>query len=262
MRKKTVAIVTVGLMVAGLLGGCGNKTVTKVDEDTMVIEDASASSETEEETEEITEEEVTTEEIPEPSDILAENGIVITPQAEVTSFQGAVVVNGEYTDDTISVPLSVTVTTTPCEEEEGYADTVAVYEIHQPDDYHVAWYLQPFDRYTGCALDTANSSIQAGESIYGNVTLVEVDGTQYDISGDLSIEGSWSIENPEEIEASINTITLHHPIDYDGAVFAIGGNTASHAEYGHAIDWENSVLVTDYPDFLHGFEFFCTATDQ
>jgi hypothetical protein len=254
MRKKTVAIVTVGLMVAGLLGGCGNKTVTKVDEDTMVIEDASASSETEEETEEITEEEVTTEETQEPSDILAENGIVITPQAEVTSFQAGVKENDEYTDDTVSTPISVTVTTTPSEEE-GYADTVAVYEIHIPDGYSVWWSMQPFDRYTGYALDTANSTIQAGESIHEGVVLVDVDGTQYDVSCE------YFSENPET-GVYIDKVSLHHPIDYDGAVFAFGGNTASHVEHTNAIDWENSVLVTDYPDFLHDYEFFCTATDQ
>ena len=156
MKKKLLTGILAVSMLGLVLVGCGdNKEVTKTEESQVeitaetesetanveesVAESETASEETAEETTE-TETETATEEVK--ADFLAENGLTITPNGEMT-MPLAVTDTDDVTD--VSVTTSVE---TVASSEEGYTDTTFTAKMtNAASDF--SYYATAFDRYTG-----------------------------------------------------------------------------------------------------------------
>lgn len=92
-----------------------------------------------------------------------------------------------------------------------------------------------------------------GGSTHSDVTVIDVDGKQYDCGISASQENG---------NASTKlTVTIHHPSDYDGVVFQFGKQTSSQQAVASGIDYTKVFIVTDYPELLDG-QYFFTATDK
>lgn len=278
MKKKVLSFMLGICMLGTALTGCGGKdtTVTKTDENTVVIE-ASTEEEIVESTEAaepetgISAEElpltdetgISAEELPladeteveEAGDYLSENGIVITPQSEVTSIEACI----SGTDDVVVQSASVTVTTTPSDEE-GYSDTTAKFYIAAIDGVASNFAFYTFDRYTGVNYDSCfedgGASFAAGETgtVYGDAFVFDVDGTQYRCS---RMAGQETLDGGDVIF----TISVHHPSEYDGVVFSCGKYGVTMREFNDTIDDSQPYLIMDYPQQVEGY-VFVTATDK
>lgn len=278
MKKKVLSFMLGICMLGTALTGCGGKdtTVTKTDENTVVIE-ASTEEEIVESTEAaepetgssaeelpLTDETGTSaEELPladeteveEAGDYLSENGIVITPQSEVTSIEACI----SGTDDVVVQSASVTVTTTPSDEE-GYSDTTAKFYIAAIDGVASNFAFYTFDRYTGVNYDSCfedgGASFAAGETgtVYGDAFVFDVDGTQYRCS---RMAGQETLDGGDVIF----TISVHHPSEYDGVVFSCGKYGVTMREFNDTIDDSQPYLIMDYPQQVEGY-VFVTATDK
>lgn len=278
MKKKVLSLMLGICMLGTALTGCGGKdtTVTKTDENTVVIE-ASTEEEIVESTEAaepetgssaeelpLTDETgISAEELPladeteveEAGDYLSENGIVITPQSEVTSIEACI----SGTDDVVVQSASVTVTTTPSDEE-GYSDTTAKFYIAAIDGVASNFAFYTFDRYTGVNYDSCfedgGASFAAGETgtVYGDAFVFDVDGTQYRCS---RMAGQETLDGGDVIF----TISVHHPSEYDGVVFSCGKYGVTMRKFDDTIDDSQPYLLMDYPQQVEGY-VFVTATDK
>ena len=156
------------------------------------------------------------------------------------------------TEETVDANVTTSVTTT-ASSEEGYSDTTFVAEA-KTDATDFAYYATAFDRYTGTDFESGYTNFgTAGGSTHQNVTVIDVDGKQYDCGMSASQENG---------DASIKlTVTIHHPSDYDGVVFQFGKQTSSQQTVASGIDYSKAFIVTDYPELLDG-QYFFTATDK
>lgn len=278
MKKKVLSFMLGICMLGTALTGCGGKdtTVTKTDENTVVIkasteeeivestEAAEPESESSAEELPLTDETgISAEELPladeteveEAGDYLSENGIVITPQSEVTSIEACI----SGTDDVVVQSASVTVTTTPSDEE-GYSDTTAKFYIAAIDGVASNFAFYTFDRYTGVnydsCLEDGGASFAAGETgtVYGDAFVFDVDGTQYRCS---RMAGQETLDGGDVIF----TISVHHPSEYDGVVFSCGKYDVTMRKFNDTIDDSQPYLIMDYPQQVEGY-VFVTATDK
>lgn len=251
MKKNLILGLTVLAMVGGTLTGCGeNKEVTKVDDTQAVVQESTESAldkELVKATEETTE--VTTEAPVEEvkADFLTENGLTITPNGTMTMPLAKT-----GTEDTVDANVTTSVTTV-ASSEEGYSDTTFVVEA-KTDAEAFQYYATAFDRYTGTDFEGKLTNFgTAGGSTHQNVTVIDVDGKQYDCGMSASQENG---------DASIKlTVTIHHPSDYNGVVFQFGKQTESQKAVASGIDYSKAFVVTDYPELLDG-QYFFTATDK
>lgn len=248
MKKKALTGILVASMLGMMLTGCGdNKEVTKTDETQVEITTEKESEATETVVEETTEvaTEAPVEEVA--SDFLTENGLTITPNGTMTMPLAKT-----GTEETVDANVTTSVTTT-ASSEEGYSDTTFVAEA-KTDATDFAYYATAFDRYTGTDFESGYTNFgTAGGSTHQNVTVMDVDGKQYDCGMSASQENG---------DASIKlTVTIHHPSDYDGVVFQFGKQTSSQQTVASGIDYSKAFIVTDYPELLDG-QYFFTATDK
>lgn len=267
MKKKVLSLMLGICMLGTALTGCGGEdtTVTKTDENTVVIKASTeeeivesteaAEPESESSAEELPLTDETETEVEEAGDYLSENGIVITPQSEVTSIEACI----SGTDDVVVQSASVTVTTTPSDEE-GYSDTTAKFYIAAIDGVASNFAFYAFDRYTGVnydsCLEDGGASFAAGETgtVYGDAFVFDVDGTQYICS---QLAGQETLDGGDVIF----TISVHHPSEYDGVVFSCGKYGVTMREFNDTIDDSQPYLVMDYPQQVEGY-VFVTATDK
>lgn len=248
MKKKALTGILVASMLGMMLTGCGdNKEVTKTDETQVEITTEKESEATETVVEETTEvaTEAPVEEVA--SDFLTENGLTITQNGTMTMPLAKT-----GTEETVDANVTTSVTTT-ASSEEGYSDTTFVAEA-KTDATDFAYYATAFDRYTGTDFESGYTNFgTAGGSTHQNVTVIDVDGKQYDCGMSASQENG---------DASIKlTVTIHHPSDYDGVVFQFGKQTSSQQTVASGIDYSKAFIVTDYPELLDG-QYFFTATDK
>lgn len=248
MKRKALTGILVASMLGMMLTGCGdNKEVTKTDETQVEITTEKESEATETVVEETTEvaTEAPVEEVA--SDFLTENDLTITPNGTMTMPLAKT-----GTEETVDANVTTSVTTT-ASSEEGYSDTTFVVEA-KTDATDFAYYATAFDRYTGTDFESGYTNFgTAGGSTHQNVTVIDVDGKQYDCGMSASQENG---------DASIKlTVTIHHPSDYDGVVFQFGKQTASQQTVASGIDYSKAFVVTDYPELLDG-QYFFTATDK
>lgn len=236
MKKQVLCAIMSAVIVAGTLTGCGdNKEVTKTDEAQVEISTEKESEATETIVEEVA------------SDFLTENGLTITPNGTMTMPLAKT-----GTEDAVDANVTTSVTTV-ASSEEGYSDTTFVVEA-KTDGEAFQYYATAFDRYTGTDFESGYTSFgTAGGSTHSDVSVIDVDGKQYDCGITASQENG---------DASIKlTVTIHHPSDYDGVVFQFGKETASQQTVASGIDYSNAFVVTDYPELLDG-QYFFTATDK
>lgn len=248
MKKKALTGILVASMLGMMLTGCGdNKEVTKTDETQVEITTEKESEATETVVEETTEvaTEAPVEEVA--SDFLTENGLTITPNGTMTMPLAKT-----GTEETVDANVTTSVTTI-ASSEEGYSDTTFVAEA-KTDATDFAYYATAFDRYTGTDFESGYTNFgTAGGSTHQNVTVIDVDGKQYDCGMSASQENG---------DASIKlTVTIHHPSEYDGVVFQFGKQTSSQQTVASGIDYSKAFVVTDYPELLDG-QYFFTATDK
>ena len=248
MKKKALTGILVASMLGMMLTGCGdNKEVTKTDETQVEITTEKESEATETVVEETTEvaTEAPVEEVA--SDFLTENGLTITPNGTMTMPLAKT-----GTEETVDANVTTSVTTV-ASSEEGYSDTTFVAEA-KTDATDFAYYATAFDRHTGTDFESGYTNFgTAGGSTHQNVTVIDVDGKQYDCGMSASQENG---------DASIKlTVTIHHPSEYDGVVFQFGKQTSSQQTVASGIDYSKAFIVTDYPELLDG-QYFFTATDK
>ena len=260
MKKKLLTGILAVSMLGLVLVGCGdNKEVTKTEESQVeitaetesetanveesVAESETASEETAEETTE-TETETATEEVK--ADFLAENGLTITPNGEMT-IQVA-----KYDSDELTALAITTSVETVASSEEGYSDTTfTVVADKNLDNSGVSYNISAFDRYTGTSYESElTTALIGGGSSHNDVCVIDVDGQQYD----CSMNG--------EQKDNTATLTIHHPSDYDGVVFLIGKLTATQSSAYNAVDFSKAFTVADYSDVFIDGQYFFTATDK
>lgn len=248
MKKKVLTGILAASMLGMMLTGCGdNKEVTKTDDTKVEITTEKESEATETVVEETTEvaTEAPVEEVA--SDFLTENGLTITPNGTMTMPLAKT-----GTEDTVDANVTTSVTTV-ASSEEGYSDTTFVAEV-TTDASDFYYYTTSFDRYTGTDFEGGCTDFGTADgSTHSDVSVIDVDGKQYDCGLTIS---------QERIDSGVKvTITIHHPSDYDGVVFQLGKCTASQQTVASGIDYSNAFVVTDYPELLDG-QYFFTATDK
>ena len=248
MKKKALTGILVASMLGMMLTGCGdNKEVTKTDDTKVEITTEKESEATETVVEETTEvaTEAPVEEVA--SDFLAENGLTVTPNGDMTLPLAVT-----DTDDVTDVSVSTSVTTV-ASSEEGYSDTTFTATMsNSSKDF--TYYATAFDRYTGVDFEGKHTDFGASNgSTHQEVVVIDVDGKQYDCAynADQSVSGG----------TTVFTITIHHPSEYDGIVFQLGKGTKSIVDIAGAIDYSQTFKITDYAGLLDG-QYFFTATDK
>lgn len=253
MKKKALTGILVASMLGMMLTGCGdNKEVTKTDDTKVEITTEKESEATETVVEETTE--VTTEAPVEEvaSDFLTENGLTITPNGSMTI--PLAVMN---TDDMIDVPITTAVETV-ASSEDGYSDTTLKVDIDAKaaaGQYYTCNF-SAFDRYTGTSYESKPTSLGTNNgSMHENVVVVDVDGTQYDCA--LTADTNMDSDYVQHV-----TVTVHHPSNYDGVVFAFGKMTKTMLSAYNAVDFNSTFTVADYSDVYIDGQYFFTATDK
>lgn len=264
-RKNLFALgVVLTSMMLGIVGCGGGNSETVTEEENVIVEESVESSEVESESEAEAESTVevvdvvikedgknVVEEQVEVSDYLSEHGIAITPCGKITMPMAY------YNSDDVHDKEVVTSIEVVPSEEEGYTDTIFRAEIDvatSGKDYLSTYCI--YDRYTGVDLTFTSPDVSfVNESgTHKEVCIVEVDGKQYDCSFTFSSDKSNS-------DIWIVTLTLHHPSDYDGAVFQMGGLTASRKAFGDSLDDSIQLKLADYPELLED-QYFFTATNN
>ena len=246
MKKKMLTGILAVSMLGLVLVGCGdNKEVTKTDESQVEItteKESEAATETEAPTE--VETEAPTEEVK--ADFLTENGLAITPNGSMT-IPVAKWDSDELTD--LAVTTSVT---TVASSEDDYSDTTfTVTTDKNLDDSGVSYNISAFDRYTGTSYESElTTALIGGGTSHNDVCVFDVDGTQYDCSLNAEQNGTTA------------TLTVHHPSNYDGVVFAFGKMTKTMLSAYNAVDFNSTFTVADYSDVYIDGQYFFTATDK
>lgn len=247
MKKKALTGILVASMLGMMLTGCGdNKEVTKTDETQVEITTEKESEATETVVEETTEvaTEAPVEEVA--SDFLTENGLTVTPNGSMTATVA------QYdSDDLIDLPITTSVETV-ASSEEGYSDTTfTVVADKNLDNSGVSYNISAFDRYTGTSYESElTTALIGGGSSHNDVCVFDVDGQQYDCSTDVKQNGDTV------------TVTVHHPTNYDGVVFAFGKMTKTMLSAYNAVDFNSTFTVADYSDVYIDGQYFFTATDK
>ena len=234
MKKKALTGILVASMLGMMLTGCGdNKEVTKTDETQVEITTEKESEATETVVEETTE-------------VATENGFTITPNGSMT-IPVAKWDSDELTD--LAVTTSVT---TVASSEDGYSDTTfTVTTDKNLDGSGVSYNISAFDRYTGTSYESElTTALIGGGTSHSDVCVFDVDGTQYDCSLNAEQNGNTA------------TLTVHHPSNYDGVVFAFGKMTKTMLSAYNAVDFNSTFTVADYSDVYIDGQYFFTATDK
>lgn len=243
MKKKILMMLTVIATMGLVVSGCGSeskKVTVEIETESAVdvTEDTSVKSDVTE-----IEEEVII------SDYLMEHGITITPCNEVTSM-----VIADYNSDELHErKVSVSVEAVPSEED-GYTDTTlkVIWDTSENKDLST-WY-GIYDRYTGIDLEYSYIAFESEGGTATNTAIVEVDGKRYDCAYTFD----WNTSAEKNYVA---TFTLHHPSEYDGLVFSVGGDTTSMKELRETLDTSVVHKLADFPELIEGYYFF-TATDN
>ena len=248
MKKKALTGILVASMLGMMLTGCGdNKEVTKTDDTKVEITTEKESEATETVVEETTEvaTEAPVEEVA--SDFLAENGLTVTPNGDMT-LPLAVTDTDDVTD--VSVSTSVATVTSS---EEGYSDTTFVAKMsNAKSDF--SYYATAFDRYTGVDFEGKHTDFgTSGGSTHQDVAVIDVDGKQYD----CSLTADQYLEDGK----TVLKVVIHHPSEYEGVVFQLGKGTKTIFATSETIDYSQAFKITDYAGMLDG-QYFFTATDK
>ena len=276
MKKNLIFTLAVVATMGMVLTGCGNKPekvtvemepttevtteVTNPEEQPLIDEEPTvkpAEPTTETATDDTVEVEivedgtVVSDEQVEVTDYLAENGITITPQGthvmKMADFG---------TDNTHDREVEVKVETVPAEE--GYNDTILTAKVDVAKagrNFNSVWHA--YDRYTGYDLEGLAEQLvlvdESGSST--NTAIVEVDGKEYDciVTFDADTDSDpnyWYV-----------TITVHHPVEYDGVVFEVGKLTATMQSVETTVDKSVVRKIADYPELIEDHYFF-TASNK
>ena len=180
-------------------------------------------------------------------DILSELGLTVTPcgtmDIEITTGNG---------DETRIANATFSIETVPSDEE-GYVDTTYTYTINDAKAFLCS--NKVYDRYTGVNLqlsDEFDKDLIDVDGELNGTAVVTVDGKEYAVSV------TETAEYPAD--KSIMTLTVHHPENYDGLVFArMNANTAQ-IEVQDDATRDNKKLGEE-PVILEGAHFF-TATNN
>lgn len=255
MKKKNLILtLAVGALAGTMLTGCGGKEVTKVDESAAVISEVETNEEPTETveptatvgpTEQIIEAVEPTEAVVD--DFLARNDLTITRQGNME-----LMLTLRDSDEVEAMKSNVTVTVVNSDEE-GYVDTMAVFEITLNSSLH--YWVSAFDRYTGTCFESNLGVFETNENAtqHDDVCVIDIDGQQYDCGLTAS----------QEVTDNITTVslTVHHPKEYDGAVFQFGTCTSIQSAVADTINYDEAFTVDMYPELLEG-QYFFTATNE
>lgn len=247
MKKKALTGILVASMLGMMLTGCGdNKEVTKTDESQVEISTEKESEATETVVEETTEvaTEAPVEEVA--SDFLTENGLTVTPNGSM------IIPVAKWDSDELTDLAVTTSVTTVVSSENGYSDTTfTVTTDKNLDGSGVSYNISAFDRYTGTSYESElTTALIGGGTSHSDVCVFDVDGTQYDCSLNAEQNGNTA------------TLTVHHPSNYDGVVFAFGKMTKTMLSAYNAVDFNSTFTVADYSDVYIDGQYFFTATDK
>lgn len=256
MKRKVLSLLICGAMMSTILTACGgNKTVEKVDDNTVSVvetenvqttestsvEETEATEPTEAETvEETTEEEVVAQ------DFLSANGLEITPLGN-TTVNLAIGAGDAVTDDTEEVSINTMITSNNLGN--GYVEEMFLVEFPASTTGNT-YSISAFDRYTGTSFESKAESlgVNAG-SVNVEGVIVEYDGKQYD----CAIKAQSGLDDGNEVIK----VWITHPEEYDGTVFSFGQMTKSQATAYYSINFDSTFSIADYPDvFMIGQKYF------
>ena len=233
-------------------------TVEYQSEQETEVEEPSTEAGVEENTESVAEEAVSDNtveveiEVPEEElDVLAQNGLVITPQGSMIIPAGTTDNEGTFLDELQDVSADISVETLTVED--GTVNTVFKATLARPRNTFLLQ-LQSFDRYTGYRLCIEDENIGEEGGVTEKSYMLEVGDKTYECKYSMD----WVPVGTEYYEA---TIVINHPAEYDGVVFYIGKYTPSQKPVSDGIDWTQPVNLMDYPELLEG-QYFFTATDK
>ncbi len=183
------------------------------------------------EAEEVEEEVVEEEEI-DTTPYFEKQGLTISSPGEITYTS--------YDMDTSSITCTVQekiTVSTAASSQDGYSDTTATITYIScslgDEAYYWSWYSL-YDYYTGICLESENNTLETGDTLSQSALVTLLDGTEYVVS--------FSTELYTDDDGNpITVITVHHPSDYDGVVFSLGGydgygDVAEYAAQDPAID--------------------------
>ena len=261
MKRKVLSLLICGAMMSTVLTACGgNKTVEKVDDNTVSVVEtenvqtaestpAVETEETEATETEATEAEAveeTTEEEVVAQDFLSANGLEITPLGN-TTVNLAIGAGDAVTDDTEEVSINTMITSNNLGN--GYVEEM--FSVSFPlSSTGNTYSISAFDRYTGTSFESKASSLgENSGSVNVEGVIVDYDGKQYDCS--LRAESGIG-DGCENIR-----VWITHPEEYDGVVFSFGQMTKAQLDAYNAIDFDGTFSVADYSDvFMTGQKYF------
>lgn len=246
-RNAIIGLLVCALLVAAL-AGCGG-TATKVDENTVQLEQSAPANEAEagSEADAAADGSETPEEAePVTHDILEELGFTITPLGDMIM---PLAIYG--TNDTQDMNVVTSIETT-LSEEEGYSDTTFVFTITTtPEAFSCGW--NAYDRNTGYELSVTTKTYHAdGGSNQEDACIIDIDGTEYD----CYYSDTWEALDADHYQG---TVTIHHPNAYDGndIVFRLGKYTAAMRDLqASAEDTGTPSRLGDTPELLEGMFYF------
>lgn len=187
-------------------------------------------------------------------DIIAENGLTITPQGTMDIAYCA----KDGTDEEVVLPTTVTVKTVPSDEE-GYSDTIGTFTWNIPSDVFAGRTGDVYDRYTGVSLTTGGAEYvfetNGTASVHNDVTIIDVNGTQYDCGFTYTRDADIQDDHTGMTE----TFIIHHPTAYDGVVFQFGEATASVIDEADSCAGDHTIM--EKPLALEK-QFLFTASDR
>lgn len=277
MKKSLIMSLVVAGMIGLMLTGCGNKPekvtvemepttkvtteVTNPEEQPLINDEPTAEpadSTTETATNDTVEVEiiedgtVVSDEQVEVGDYLSEHGIIVTPCGEMKMTM-ARMNSDEVVDTTVVTAIEVVPSS-----EEGYSDTIFTAKVDVAatnNNFNSAWHV--YDRYTGYDLEGLAEQVvlvaESGSST--NTAVVEIDGKEYDciVAFDADIDS-----DPNYLYL---TITVHHPVEYDGVVFEAGKLTATMQSVETTVDKSVVRKIADYPELIEGHYFFTASNN-
>ncbi len=182
-------------------------------------------------------------------DYLTENGITITPQ-------GTHVMQIAYnnSDETHEKTVEVTVETVPSDEE-GYVDTIYTtkWDVGSTGQ-NFLYTFNAYDRYSGYALTEPSEDVTflSDGGTETNTFVLDVDGVKYNVS----YTDVWDTSDPN---TWVGTLTIHHPVEYNGVVFSLGSASASRNAFN--CTEHQSCKLGAHPEWS-GNDLYFTATNN
>ena len=134
---------------------------------------------------------------------------------------------------------------------QGYVNTTFKALIDTPSQGFL-FGLGAYDRYTGNHLKTSSKDMVGEQASAEYVYTLEVDGASYD----CRYYANWVKLDSEHYEA---TVTINHPVEYDGVVFKMGKKTASMDAF--ECDCTGKCKLAAHPELLEG-QYYFTATNN